>query len=584
MKSRWQLRAVDPEAARRIARKKNLPELVARLLVARGHTEPEATARHLEASLHSLHDPALLPGLAAATERIARARRDGERILIHGDYDVDGVTGTALLARLFRLIGADADWFIPNRFSDGYSFGPHSVERCRERGAKVVVSVDNGTSAGATIAELNELGIDTIVTDHHEPPPDGLPAAAAIVNPKLPGSTYPFRELCGAGVAFKLAWGVCQEVSGARRVKDDLRAFLMDAMGYVALATVCDVVPLIDENRVLARRGLQALEQTTHPGLRALLAVAGLDGQRLAAEDVGYQLGPRLNAAGRLASAGLAVGLLLADDDEQARGLAGELDAMNIERRRIESELFALADAQARSFADPERWPVMVVAGEGWHQGVVGVIASRLVKAYRRPALVIGLDGATGRGSARSVAGFDVLGAMHGGAEWMERYGGHSQAAGCELRAENVVPLREAVCERAAAMLSGEPLSESILWIDGDLDLQRMTPELMGYIDRLEPFGEANEKPVIFSGDLRLAEPPRTVGKDGSHLILSVRRSAQVYKALAFGMAGRVDELRMGEPLHVVYTPRWNTFRGERSLELHLHDFRTGATPDLSGA
>ena len=255
---------------------------------------------------------------------------------------------------------------------------------------------------------------------------------------------------------------------------------------------------------------------------------------------------------------------------------------MNVERRRIESELFALADEQAASFADPERWPVMVVAGEGWHQGVVGVIASRLVQAYGRPALVIGLDGESGRGSARSVAGFDVLGALHGGAEWMERYGGHSQAAGCELRAENVARLREAVCERARGMLAGASLAESVLWIDGDLDLQQMTPELMGHLDRLEPFGEANEKPVLFSGDLRLAEPPRTVGRDNAHMILSLRRSARVTKALAFRMAARSGELRMGEPLHVVYTPRWNTFRGERSLELHLHDFCTGQAPDLT--
>ena len=238
----WELRPVDPEQTRRLARGRNLHELVARMLVARGHTDPERTAAHLEASLHSLHDPALLPGVTAGAERIARARADGELVLVHGDYDVDGVTGTALLMRLFRLTGVRAEWFVPDRFADGYSFGTHSIERCRERGARVVVSVDNGTSAGETIGALAELGIDTIVTDHHEPPRSGLPPAVAIVNPKLDGSEYPFRELCGAGVAFKFAWGVCQAVSGARRVRKDLREFLTDSMAYVALATVCDVV------------------------------------------------------------------------------------------------------------------------------------------------------------------------------------------------------------------------------------------------------------------------------------------------------------------------------------------------------
>ena len=294
------MRSVDAASVERLARTQGLPTLLAHLLALRGHGEPQAAAEHLAVNLASLHDPALLPGIEAASQRLSRAVADGETILVHGDYDVDGVCGTALLTLLLRLIGARVEPYIPSRLSDGYSFGPHSVVRAREREASVVVSVDNGTSARTTIAELAELGIDTIVTDHHEPPQDpaDLPGAVAIVNPKLPGSTYPFRELCGCGVAFKLAWGLAQAISGARKVRSDLRDFLTDAMAFVALATVCDVVPLVGENRVLARAGLRALEASRRAGLRALIEASGCAGQQLTSETVAFKLGPRLNAAG----------------------------------------------------------------------------------------------------------------------------------------------------------------------------------------------------------------------------------------------------------------------------------------------
>jgi len=581
MNSIWRLREADPRSIERLVRTRNLPEPMARVLVARGHVDPALVQTHLDASLFALHDPALLDGVAAAAGRIARAVREREVILIHGDYDVDGVTGTALLMRLFRLVGARAEWFIPNRFQHGYSFGPHSVEEALAREAKVVVSVDNGTSAAVTIAALAEHGIDTIVTDHHEPPLGPLPAAIAIVNPKLAGSRYPFRELCGAGVAFKLAWGVCQEISGARRVREDLRLFLADAMSYVAIATVCDVVPLIDENRVLARRGLAALEQTTNPGLRALLEVAELEGRTLVAEDVGFKLGPRLNASGRLGSAETAVKLLLATTQSEARALARELDAMNDERREIEAKLLEAALREAARFPDPREHPVLVISGQGWHQGVVGVIAARLVDRLHRPALVIGLDGESGRGSARSVLGFSILEAMHGGAAHMQKYGGHAAAAGCEVRADAIDLLREAINVRARELLAGAAHAHLPLWIDGEVPLTAMSAELMRALDRLEPFGAQNEKPVLYAPDVRLAQPARTCGADGSHLMLHVRQNASVFKAMAFGMGSRAGELEFGKPLHLAYTPRWNTFRGQTNLELFVRDFRTNERPML---
>jgi single-stranded-DNA-specific exonuclease len=577
----WKLRSPDREAVSALSRAHGISDLASALLVIRGITDPAAAGDHLEPRLSALHDPALLPDMAAATERIARAIDRHETILVHGDYDVDGVTGTTLLVRLFRRLGAKVAWHIPNRFTDGYAFGPHSIERAREVGAKLVISVDNGTSSRETISDLCDLGVDTIVTDHHEPPQGELPPAVAIVNPKLATSRYPFRELCGGAVAFKLAWGVCQQVTGAARVRDDLREYLVEAMGFVAIATVCDVVPLVDENRILSRYGLRSLAASKSPGIRELFAVAKLDGRDLEADDLAFQIGPRINASGRLGSARTAVELLLCEDRPEAARLAAEIDRLNTERKRLSAALFDEAARAAEAFADPERHPVLVLAGQGWHQGLVGIVAARLSERYGRPAVVIGLSGDVGRGSARSIAGFSVLDALHGGADLMERYGGHAQAAGCEVRADAIDALREAVCARAREILDGQGFSAAPMWIDCEVAFEAVTHELMREIGRLAPFGERNEKPVLLSTDLRLAEPPRAVGSDGSHLSLQLRRGAQVRRAMFFGAAARASELRMGENVHAVFTPRWNVFRGERSLEVEVHDFCTGPRPAL---
>lgn len=577
--ARWLLRRPDPEAVRSLVREHALSSVTAGLLALRGFGAGAGARAHLEPRLGALHDPKLLPGMRAATERLARALKDRETILVHGDYDVDGVTGTTLLMRLFEKLGARAEWHIPNRFTDGYSFGAHSVAKAKAAGATLVISVDNGTSAGPTITELAEHSIDTIVTDHHEPPDGALPPAVAIVNPKLRDSAYPFRELCGGAVAFKLAWGIAQELGGGTRAREDLREFLVEAMGYVAIATVCDVVPLVDENRILAKHGLRALEFTQNVGLRALMRVAGLDGAKLEADDVAFKIGPRINAAGRLGSAQKAVELLLARDANTALAAARELDRLNEERKTIERALLDAALRAAEPFADPAEHPVLVLAGAGWHQGVVGIVAARLVERFARPALVIGLDGAQGRGSARSMPGFDVLEALSGGAEHMLRYGGHEQAAGCEVRAEDVAALRTSVCARAHAMLERQGIDAPALCIDGELPFTQMTPELMRELDRLRPFGERNERPVFLSCGLRLPELPRIVGADGTHAQLRLRSGANELKAMAFGQAHRMDELRMGVDVHAVFTPKWNTWRGETKLEVELLDFKTGARP-----
>lgn len=586
MPAPWRLRSADPRRVRTLAETHALPAVLATVLCHRGLDE-SALGPHLSRSAALLHDPGALPGMAAATERLVRAIRRGETILVHGDYDVDGVTGTVLLMRALELVGAKAVWHIPNRLEDGYSFGPHSLERARAVGATLVVSVDNGTSAFETIAELAAAGIDTLVTDHHEPPAPhpvygALPQAAAIVNPKLPGSTYPWRELCGGAVAFKLVWGLLRALGGESRVGPKEKVFLEEALAYVAIATVCDVVPLLDENRVMAHLGLKALALAKHPGLVALVESCGLGGRIPSAEDVAFQVGPRINASGRLGSAAQAVALLLAREPGEARRLAGELDRLNQERKRIEKEVLAAARSAARPFSDRERHPVLVLAGQGWHQGVVGIVAARLVEEFERPAIVIGLDGAEGRGSARSVPGFHVLEALSAAAPHLERFGGHAQAAGLEVRADAIEAVRAAVEARAFELLRAAPPEPASLAIDAELPLSELTPALMQQLSRLEPFGAACEKPVFLSSDLRLAAPPRVLGQDGRHLALEVRRGAALHRALAFGQAARLSELRLGEPLHLVHTPRYSTFRGETRLELLAHDFACGPLPPCS--
>jgi len=571
----WLLATTDPAVQDRLSRELHVPPLVAALLATRGWTDAEAARKHLASKLTALHDPMLLPDMRAAAERLVRAVNDDEVILIHGDYDVDGVTGTSLLVRLFQLLGAKVEWHIPNRFTDGYAFGEHSIAKAEEVGAKVVVSVDNGTSSLETITALEERGIDTVVTDHHEPPLGELPPAVAIVNPKLATSEYPFRELCGGAVAFKLAWGICQELSGGGRVRDDLREFLVDAMAYVAIATVCDVVPLVDENRILARYGLQSLEASQHAGLKNLLEVCGLSGRALNAEDVGFQIGPRLNASGRLGTAQTAVELLMCTDPVRAKALALDLDRLNVKRKEIERELSVEALAEAEAYSDIERWPVMVLAGQGWHQGVIGIVAARMVERYHRPAIIIGLDGETGRGSCRTLPGVDLLDLLHAGKDAMLQYGGHSQAAGLEIHSTQVDALREAVNARARETYA-EGMPEQPLAIDADVPFEGMTPELMRQIEKLEPYGEQNSKPVLLSRDIRLCEPPRIVGADRTHLILRFRRGGHEIRAIAFGLASRESELVMGHPVHLVYTPGWNTFRGQTSLQLIVADFRCG--------
>ena len=569
----WNLMEPDPELVKGLVHSERVPDVLARLLVNRGHGTPTEAASQLTPTLHGLNDPAGLPEMERAAERLEKAVADGETVLVHGDYDVDGVSGTVLLVRFLRHLGARVEWHIPHRTRDGYSFGDHSVVKAKETGATLVISVDNGTSAVEPIAALAEAGVDVIVTDHHEPPEGELPPTFALVNPKLPTSEYPFRELCGSAVAFKLAWAVCQRMSGGEKVRPDLRQFLLEALGYVAIATVCDVVPLIGENRILAHFGLRALHESPSPGVQALLERTDLAGRALTAEDIGFQIGPRINASGRMDSAARAVETLLAADAVEGRRHAEHLESLNDARRQVERGVLEEALEQAEQFADPEAYPIMVLGGAGWHPGVVGIVASRIVDRFHRPALIIGIDDeGIGRGSARSVPGVSVLEIMRGGADHMNRFGGHAMAAGCEIQGDRLEGLRASLVARAKELPPRDAVQD--LRIDTRVQLQGFDENLMRQIQRLEPCGEGNPQPVLLAEDVRLEEMPRVIGQDRTHMLLQVRSGTTVLKALAFGMASREHELRMSRPVDLVFTPRLSHWRGRTQVELIVADFQ----------
>ncbi|MEW6742981.1 MAG: single-stranded-DNA-specific exonuclease RecJ [Planctomycetota bacterium] len=565
----WLFPSTATSVRRTLSQALDLSELTAQVLANRGIDTVTSARSFLSPRLTDLHDPDAMQDMPRACERVAKAVRDRERIVVYGDYDVDGLAATALLVKLFELLRANARAFVPNRLTDSYSITPEGARRVIETGADLVIAVDNGTTAIEGVETLARSGIDVIVTDHHLPGPE-LPPAFAVVNPRRPDCPYPFKELSGVGVAFKLAWGVARILSQGTRVTARLREFLQYATAWTALGTVADVVPLVNENRVLVKYGLPLLAQAPSPGLRALCQTSRL-GQTITAEDVGFRLAPRLNAAGRMGLTNLALDLLLADSDEKARPIALKLEELNEKRRAIEQaivcEALEVVEHHHRDDA------VLVLARENWHAGVIGVVASRLVEALGKPVFMISLSDGRGKGSARTVAGFHLHQALSRCDDLLLTYGGHAAAAGLELEAHRVPALRERLNE-VARELSAEDLQPTLA-IDAEIPLAAVTLRLLAELDRLAPFGEGNSPPVFASSTLKLVEPPRTVGTGGDHLQLRVAQGSTVMKAIAYGMGGRAAALTKASSLQLAYAPRIDAYRGNRAIELQVLDMRT---------
>ncbi len=525
-------------------------------------------------------DPEELPGAAAAAERLLAAVNARRKIVIYGDYDVDGMTGTALLWLCLRLLSAEVSYYVPNRLDEGYGLNAAALATLRERGAEVIVTVDCGIASLEEAARARELGLELIVTDHHSLAAE-LPAAAEIVHPALPGSRYPFVGLCGAAVAFKLAWALCQRASQSKRVGEPMKNFLLDAVGLVALGTVADMVPLVGENRIFVRHGLVSLKARPSIGLGALMKLTGLNQKSaLASEDVAFAIGPRLNAAGRLGQAMLGVELLVTASAERGQALAEYLHELNGSRDSLERSVYLAARKQAQDEFDVAGDPALVLASRGWHAGVIGIVAGRLAEKFHRPVVLIALDELGIKpavGSARGIAGLDLHAALSECGEHLVAHGGHAAAAGLKIAEDRVAGFRAAFCEAVSTSLGGQARIAELA-IDAEVPLSALSLEAVGELERLAPFGQGNARPLLCASDVTLAEPPRRIGGGERHLALRLVQHGVALRGVAFGGGEWAEELGgHAGPIDIAFRPVINEFRGRRNVELQVCDWRTAA-------
>jgi len=580
MAKRWRIHPHDPDRIGALQRAARVPAVVAQLLICRGISDPQQAQQFLDPKLSDLRDPQELPGCVDAAERIHRAIRDGRRIIVYGDYDVDGITGTALLQQCFKMLDGDVGYYVPHRVNEGYGLNHEALRGLAAEKAEMVVTVDCGIASVDEAGTARECGLELIVTDHHQPNRQ-LPEAASIVHPALPGHTYPFHGLSGAGVALKLAWALCQQASGASRVSPKMREFLLQAVGLAALGTIADVVPLVDENRVLVRFGLErSLKECPPLGLQALMRVAKLGANgKLASEDVAFSLAPRLNAAGRLEQAQLAIELLLTDKPDRAKELATYIDGLNENRRKLERSIYLAANKQAKQQFDPQGDAALVLADRGWHAGVIGIVAGRLADKYHRPVVLISWDRMgvkPGVGSARSVPGFDLHAALDACDEHLVSHGGHAAAAGLTLEEGKIDGFRADFCEHAAAEITHQQRVAE-LDVDAEFPLGSFTLKTVGQIEQLAPFGHANARPLMCSSAVTLTGPPREMGSSGRHLSMQLEQHGVKLRAVAFGGGEWAEDLAaLDGPLDVAFRPVINTFAGRSNVELHLVDWRPG--------
>jgi single-stranded-DNA-specific exonuclease len=567
--SRWIVERLAPEdeaAAQRIAGALGLKPLAARLLVRRGLRDADAARAFLEGGPETLHDPFAMKGMREAAERVRLAVSRGDRIRIFGDYDADGVSSTALASLLLRELNAEFDHVVPHRTLEGYGLSVPAVEAAAAAGIGLILTVDNGISAVEPIARANELGIEVVVTDHHEPPPT-LPEAAAIVNPKQPGCPYPFKGLAGVGVVFKLAHAL-------------LGRLPLEWAELAALGTIADLMPLVDENRFIVRHGLERLRRTDRPGLRALASVCGFDPVTATAESIAFGMAPRINAAGRLRHADPAIRLLLTSDESEADACAAELDALNRERQRLVDRMVEQAEAiwadkvRAAEAAGKDKPGVIIAASEGWNVGVAGIVASKLIERHYRPAIVFDIDPETGtaKGSARSIAGFDLHAALTACADLLDHYGGHQAAAGMTLQADRLPELEARLNGLAAEWLTAEDYIRKTE-IDLVCAMDEATLAAAEQLKLLEPYGHGNPRPMLLIADVPVRSA-RTIGKDGRHLQITPQGLPGTFEAVGFGLgewAARISDTARVDLVGELNINEWN---GRRKPQLLVRDLR----------
>jgi single-stranded-DNA-specific exonuclease len=591
----WHLLPHDAAAIERLSRSLRVPPIIAQLLLNRQQAELPVAERFLTCPLNGLLEPELLPGIEQAVERIFLAIQEHKKICVYGDYDVDGVTATAILLTCLTLLQAKVEFHVPHRLDDGYGLNSDTLKKlATEHGVNLVVTVDCGIASIDEAEEAHRLGMELIITDHHEPK-DVLPRASAIVHPRLAPAPsreepagakrdlYPFGHLSGSGVAFKLAWALCKKACGGSKVTPELREFLLDAVLLASMGTVADVVPLFDENRIFVRHGLSRLRSKPMLGLQALMRCAKLDTKaNLGAVDIGYSIAPRINAAGRLGTARLAVELLTTRNPQRADILADYLERQNQERQLIERRILQEARQQAEQYL---HCAAFVLASAEWHPGLLGIVASRLVDQYARPVLMIALrDGQPhGQGSGRSVPGFKLHEALQACTEHLVGHGGHAAAAGFRILPTAVDIFRENFCAIVARQFGAEP-APNRLTLDAEVPFSTLTTGTMQALDQLEPYGSGNPPPLLLADRLQIVGEPRKVGGGERHLAFRVRQGSKELRAIAFAMADRYDELMsQAGQCCLAFTPRWNEWNGYKNVEIEVKDFQAGPEARLDG-
>lgn len=574
---RWTLRSVADEA--RVAALSEtlnrLPEPLARVLVLRGVGGFDEARHFFRAGLDALHDPFLMQDMDRAAERLAQAIETGERVLVYGDYDVDGTTATALMTRFLRAHGVETEYFVPSRFEHGYGLCKAGLDYARDLGASLVVALDCGITAIEEAAYAKGIGLDLVICDHHEPGPT-LPDAVAVLDPKRPDCPYPFDGLSGCGVGFKLVQATLQRLG---RPAEAAWPYL----DLVAVSTASDIVPLVDENRILMREGLRQLCIAPRLGFVMLAERAGVDLTACTSSKIVFSLGPRINAAGRLDDASLAVALLLSDDPEEAARLADQIEALNKQRRDLDLQTRdeALRMAEAFVLAAPEEPFALVLHDPDWHPGVIGITASRVAEHFHRPTVLLTAGaGGLAKGSARSVKGISIYDALGTCADLLERFGGHAFAAGLALRVENVPALRVRLAEAVARAADGPEMLTPEIELDAHLDLSVIDDRFWRVLDQFGPYGPDNPRPLFWGRDLRIVGPPTAVGGDGRHLKLRVaqREGGLPFSVIGFGLGDRLEtalkSVRRGQPVELAFSVEENHWNGRTSLQLRATDVR----------
>jgi len=557
----------DPDILHEIASQVGLDKAIVKILFNRQIDSSEAIRKFLNPSLSDLHDPFSMFGMEQAVDRVLKALKENEKIMVYGDYDVDGITAASLLFLILNKLGAQVSYYLPNRLVEGYGLSIDGIKEAISQGVTLIVSVDTGVTAVEEVKYATSMGIDCILTDHHEPG-EILPSAVALVNPKQKDCSYEGSDLSGVGVAFKLAQALY------RRLQQD-EGELEEHLDLVALGTSADIVPLVGENRILTKFGMRQISRTTKPGLKSLTFVSGLMGKEIGTGQVVFILAPRINAIGRLGDAQLAIKLLTTKDERIAAEIARKLDRENQRRKDIDEKTLNEALEQIRETVDLDSDRAIVLASEGWHQGVIGIVASRIVERFHLPTVMIAVDNGEGKGSARSIPGFHLCNALKQCEHLLLRYGGHKYAAGLTIDPKNIEAFRDQLKNVSGEMLTDEDLVAK-LYIDSEIELSDINRDFLDVIETFAPFGPQNMRPIFLTRNCEVLGQPYCVGRN--HLKMKVRKGSSVFDIIGFGFGEWARQLSgRGSLLDLVYVIEYNTWEGNTRIQLRLKDLKLAA-------